>query len=87
MKNFSGLNVTSLQHPTIQGQIMIGLKYAFAGKGHLMGGHDRRVYVKNRLGSNIMRLDAHTDGGFTAWIGGQNVTSLVIRAMNRQFKY
>lgn len=48
---------TSLTHPTMVAKIRQGLKLAALGKGHLMNGHANRVYVQDRHGRNIMRIN------------------------------
>lgn len=53
---------TSLIHPTMVAKIRKGLKLAALCDGHKMGGHANRVYIPNRKGHNIMRLN---------WVGGR----------------
>lgn len=53
---------TSLIHPTMIAKIRRGMYYAQKGMGHLMNGHNNRVYIENTKGRNIMRLD---------WVGGR----------------
>ena len=48
---------TSLTHPTMIAKIRKGLKLAALGKGHLMNGHDNRVYIEDKHGRNIMRIN------------------------------
>lgn len=56
------LNRTALTHPTMIAKIRRGMYYASKGMGHLMNGHNNRVYIENAKGRNIMRLD---------WVGGR----------------
>lgn len=53
---------TSLIHPTMIKKIRQGLSFAVQGNGHKMNGHNKRVYIANAKGHNIMRID---------WIGGK----------------
>lgn len=52
---------TSLIHPTMIGKIRAAMYYANKGMGHMMNGHNKRCYIQNSKGHNIMRLD---------WVGG-----------------
>lgn len=52
---------TSLIHPTMIGKIRAAMYYANKGMGHMMNGHNKRCYIQNAKGHNIMRLD---------WVGG-----------------
>lgn len=52
---------TSLIHPTMIGKIRAAMYYANKGMGHMMSGHNKRCYIQNAKGHNIMRLD---------WVGG-----------------
>lgn len=74
---------TSLIHPTMIAKIRAGMYYANKGMGHMMNGHNKRVYIQNAKGRNIMRLD---------WIGGpqgyivwgsesRNITKIVKSAL------
>ncbi|WOZ57581.1 hypothetical protein [Pseudomonas phage vB_PseuGesM_254] len=79
------ITITSLTHPTIIAKIRLALKDAAMSKGHLHGGHANRVYVKNRKGHNILRIDykGAAKGGFVAYGGadwGQTVVTDVIKA-------
>ena len=76
---------TSLTHPTMIAKIRKGLYYAHKAQGHLMNGHGKRVYIQNRHGHNIMRLD---------WVGGRegyvvwgsesrNITPMIREALKR----
>lgn len=56
------MQYTNLTHPTMIRKIRQGLYYASKGQGHMMQGHGKRVYIQNRHGHNIMRLD---------WVGGR----------------
>lgn len=51
------ITITSLTHPTMVAKLRQGLKLAALGKGHLMNGHDNRVYIQDRDGRNIIRLN------------------------------
>lgn len=51
------ITVSSLTHPTMVAKIRNGLKTAALGKGHELGGHGNRVYIKNSQGRNILRLN------------------------------
>jgi hypothetical protein len=79
------ITVTSLTHPTMIAKIRQALYYAHKGEGHKMGGHDKRCYIKNAKGHNIMRLN---------WVGGEqgfivygdqarNITHIVKKALQR----
>lgn len=48
---------TSLTHPTMVAKIRKGLKLAALGQGHLMNGHDNRVYIEDKHGCNIIRIN------------------------------
>ena len=48
---------TSLTHPTMIAKIRKGLKLAALGQGHLMNGHGNRVYIEDKRGRNIMRIN------------------------------
>lgn len=52
---------TSLIHPTMIKKIRAALYYANKGMGHMMNGHNKRCYIQNAKGHNIMRLN---------WVGG-----------------
>lgn len=52
---------TSLTHPTMIKKVRAAMYYANKGMGHKMNGHNKRCYIQNAKGRNIMRLD---------WIGG-----------------
>lgn len=81
------ITVTSLTHPTMIVKIRQGLKLAALGKGHEMGGHGNRVYIQNRKGQNIMRIDWKGDGKFVAYggydWGRTEVTDIVKEALQR----
>lgn len=51
------ITTTSLTHPTMIAKIRLGLKLAALGKGHEMNGHDNRVYIQDRNGHNMMRIN------------------------------
>lgn len=51
------ITMTSLTHPTMIAKIREGLKLAAIGKGELMNGHGNRVYIQDRNGHNIMRIN------------------------------
>lgn len=48
---------TSLTHPTMVAKIRDGLKLAALGKGSLMNGHDNRVYIQDKNGRNVIRIN------------------------------
>ena len=81
------ITVTSLVSPTMIAKIRQGLSYAIQGNGHKMGGHGSRVYVANRKGHNILRIDWKGQGKFIAYGGadwGQtDVTEIVKEALQR----
>jgi hypothetical protein len=81
------LNITSLTHPTMIAKIRLGLKLAALGKGSEMGGHANRVYIQNRKGHNIMRIDWKGNGKFVAYGGADwgrtEVTDIVKAALKR----
>lgn len=51
------LTTTSLTHPTMVAKIRQGLKLAALGKGDLMNGHGNRVYIQDRFGRNMIRIN------------------------------
>lgn len=51
------ITMTSLTHPTMIAKIRNGLKLAAIGKGEQMNGHGNRVYIQDRNGHNIMRIN------------------------------
>ena len=55
------ITITSLTHPAMIKNIRAALYYASKGQGHMMNGHDKRCYIPNAKGHNIMRLN---------WVGG-----------------
>lgn len=79
------ITITSLTHPTMIAKVRAALKDAAMGKGHLHGGHANRVYVQNRKGHNILRIDykGAANGGFVAYGGadwGQTVVTDIVKA-------
>lgn len=79
------ITITSLTHPTMIAKVRAALKDAALGKGHLHGGHANRVYVQNRKGHNILRIDykGAANGGFIAYGGadwGQTVVTDIVKA-------
>lgn len=79
------ITITSLTHPTMIAKVRAALKDAAMGKGHLRGGHANRVYVQNRKGHNILRIDykGAANGGFIAYGGadwGQTVVTDIVKA-------
>lgn len=79
------ITITSVMHPAFIRKIRAGMYYASKGQGHKMEGHGKRVYIQNRHGRNIMRLD---------WVGGRegyivwgsesrNITPLIREALKR----
>jgi len=81
------ITITSLTHPAMIAKIRIGLHCAALGKGHDMGGHGNRVYIQNRKGHNIMRIDYKGNGQFVAYGGADwgltEVTEIVKAALRR----
>lgn len=85
------LNITSLLHPTMIRKIRLGLRKAACNKGHEMGGHGKRVYIANRKGHNIMRIDwighGKEGGPFVAYGGADwgrtDITDIVKEAIQR----
>lgn len=81
------INITSLVHPVMIAKIQQGLKLAALGQGDKMGGHGNRVYIQNRKGRNILRIDWKGEGQFIAYGGadwGQtDVTEIVKEALQR----
>lgn len=77
------ITATSLTHPTMVAKIRQGLKLAALGKGHMMNGHDNRVYIQDRLGRNMMRINwLEKDKTFIAY--GENsriITETVKQAL------
>lgn len=78
------ITITSLTHPAMIAKIRNALKDAAMGKGHLHGGHANRVYVQNRNGHNILRIDykGAAKGGFIAYGGadwGQTVVTDIVK--------
>lgn len=78
------VTVTSLTHPTMIAKIRQGLKYAALNQGHMMNGHGNRVYIANRKGHNIIRINWLGNGKFIAW-GSESgeVTDLVKQALRQ----
>lgn len=79
------ITITSLTHPTMIAKVRAALKDAAMGKGHLHGGHANRVYVQNRNGHNILRIDykGAANGGFIAYGGadwGQTIVTDIVKA-------
>lgn len=77
------LTLTSLIHPTMIKKIRKAMYFAQKCQGHMMNGHNKRCYIQNAKGHNIMRLD---------WIGGRegyivygsesrNITKMVRNAL------
>lgn len=56
------LSTNNLTHPSMIAKIRAGLYHASKGQGEKMNGHGKRVYIQNKHGHNIMRLD---------WVGGR----------------
>lgn len=81
------ITVTSLVHPSMIIKIRNGLRYAALGQGHMMNGHGNRVYIANRKGHNILRIDWKGQGKFVAYGGVQwgqtEVTEIVKEAIKR----
>lgn len=48
---------TSLTHPTMIAKIRQGLKFAALGQGHMMNGHGNRIYIQDRFGRNMIRIN------------------------------
>jgi hypothetical protein len=81
------LTITSLTHPTMIAKIRKGITLAAKGKGHEMGGHANRVYIQNRKGHNILRIDWKGQGKFIAYGGADwgrtDITEIVKEALQR----
>lgn len=81
------ITITSLTHPTMIAKIRAGLRCAALKRGHEMGGHANRVYIANRKGHNILRINWLGNGNFVAYGGadwGQtDVTKIVKQALKR----
>lgn len=81
------LNITSLLHPVMIAKIRKGITLAAQGKGHEMGGHANRVYIANRKGHNIMRIDWLGNNKFIAYGGADwgrtEITDIVQSALQR----
>jgi hypothetical protein len=81
------ITITSLTHPVMIAKIRHGLRCAALGNGHELGGHDNRVYIQNRKGHNIMRIDYKGNGQFVAYGGADwgltEVTEVVKAALRR----
>ncbi|UAV89768.1 hypothetical protein [Pseudomonas phage COT4] len=78
------VTVTSLTHPTMIAKIRQGLRYAALGQGHKMNGHGKRVYIENRKGHNIIRINWLGNGTFIAWgDNSKDVTDIVKAALRR----
>jgi hypothetical protein len=73
-------------NPTMMQKIRYGLRCAALKQGHLLGGHDNRVYIANRKGHNILRIDWR-EGKWVAYGGadwGQTeVTDIIKQAVKR----
>ena len=82
------ITVSSLTHPTMTAKIRQGLKLAALGKGDQLDGHGHRVYIKNRQGRNILRMDwLPTLKTFVAYGGcdwGQTVVTDVVKSALRK---
>ncbi|QXV71828.1 hypothetical protein psageK4_174 [Pseudomonas phage psageK4] len=81
------ITVTSLVNPVMIAKIRQGLHHAIKCEGHKMGGHGNRVYIQNRKGHNILRIDWKGQGKYIAYGGadwGQtDVTEIVKEALQR----
>lgn len=81
------ITTTSLTHPAMIAKIREGLKAAALGQGHTMGGHGHRVYIANRKGHNILRIDWKGKGQFVAYggcdWGRTEVTDVIKQALRR----
>jgi hypothetical protein len=81
------ISYTSLMHPTMIAKIRQGIKYAALGQGHMMNGHDSRVYIQDRHGRNIMRINwlkVPDANGNKIIVYGDNsriITATVIKAL------
>lgn len=78
-------NKTCLTHPTMIAKILLAMKLAATGQGHLMNGHGNRCYIQNRNGRNIMRLQ-YIDKKFTVY-GDQSrdITKIVADAIKQHY--
>jgi len=81
------ITVTSLSHPAMIAKIRQGLKAAALGQGDTMGGHDHRVYITNRKGHNIMRINWLGGGKWVAYggcdWGRTDITDIIKQALRR----
>lgn len=76
------VTITSLTHPTMIAKIRQGLRYAALNQGHKMNGHGNRVYIANRKGHNIIRINWLGNGKFIAWgAESKDVTETVKKAL------
>lgn len=76
------ITITSLRHPAMIQRLNLALKLSSSSLGHLMGGHGKRVYVQNRHGYNIMRIDYHAVGQFTVYgEESRDITHMVRKAL------
>ena len=72
---------TSLQNVVFAQRIKDGIELAKAGRGEEMNGHGNRVYIANRKGHNVMRIDWR-DGAFTVYgEESRDITHMVRKAL------
>lgn len=72
---------TSFKHPKFVERVRDGIKLAGAGYGELMNGHGNRVYIQNRFGNNIMRIDVTSKGMKVYGSESRDITNIVIDAL------
>lgn len=73
------LTSTALACPAMIRRIRLGMRLAALGRGAEMGGHDNRVYVPNRKGHNVMRIDWR-QGQFVIYGRGSRVINETVKA-------
>lgn len=79
------LTVSALSNPSMLARIRLGMRLAALGKGEQMGGHSHRVYVPNRHGRNVMRIDWNASTKSFVFYGNESVRidSTIKRAFTR----
>jgi len=75
------ITTTSLTHPTMAKRLRRAIYLAKSGYGHLMGGHGNRVYLQNRKGHNIMRIDCKNGELVVYGEESRNITAIVLGAL------
>lgn len=72
---------TSIQNVVFAQRIKDGIELAKAGRGEEMNGHGNRVYIANRKGHNVMRIDWR-DGKVQVWGDeSKDITKMVMSAL------